>query len=335
MYSTCIACTHRFGSNTIIEHLAIGRRIAFDPLRGRLWVVCTRCSRWNLVPFDHRLEAIDECATLFAAARRRYSTATIGIARMHDGSALIHIGGSDRLELASWRYAYQFRARRLHTFLRAATGAAVGSVISAGMIGASIHEFGVFEGAFLELPAHGWALALDRHRRVCLAPSDRVDSQLLGEAQLRTAHFAFSGAEVEVTLRPNVGSKHLLTITGAEAHTLAKRIAASVNDFVGSRAHIHAALMRLDSAAFAEWIRQPGVEAAEHGSRRPSIARERWEGFGAGGFRFAGMLPADRLAMEMWLNEADEQQAFLGELRSLERQWREADELASIADSLA
>ena len=43
---------------------------------------------------------------------------------------------------------------------------------------------------------------------------------------------------------------------------------------------------------------------------------------------------ADRLAIEMWLSEDDEARALGGELALLERQWKEAEELAAIADGL-
>jgi hypothetical protein len=49
----------------------------------------------------------------------------------------------------------------------------------------------------------------------------------------------------------------------------------------------------------------------------------------------AALGAADRLAIEMWLSEEDEAKALAGELALLERQWREAEELAAIADSLA
>ena len=32
----------------------VGRRLAFDPAKGRLWVVCRSCERWNLTPLEER-----------------------------------------------------------------------------------------------------------------------------------------------------------------------------------------------------------------------------------------------------------------------------------------
>jgi len=62
VYHTCLYCTKDLGGNQILETLPIGRRVAFDAAQGRLWVVCRSCEKWNLVPFDTRLETIEVCA---------------------------------------------------------------------------------------------------------------------------------------------------------------------------------------------------------------------------------------------------------------------------------
>ena len=54
-----------------------------------------------------------------------------------------------------------------------------------------------------------------------------------------------------------------------------------------------------------------------------------------GSFTLSDADGATRLAIEMWLSEEDEARALAGELKLLERQWKEAEELAKIADSLA
>jgi hypothetical protein len=73
VYTTCLYCAAELGANDVIEHQQVGRRLAFDAAQGRLWVVCTLCARWNLVPFEQRLEAIDDCERHFRMARARFS----------------------------------------------------------------------------------------------------------------------------------------------------------------------------------------------------------------------------------------------------------------------
>lgn len=52
MYSTCMFCNRPLGSNEVVETFPVGRRLAFDADKGRLWVVCPRCERWNLSPIE-------------------------------------------------------------------------------------------------------------------------------------------------------------------------------------------------------------------------------------------------------------------------------------------
>ncbi|MGI9039356.1 MAG: hypothetical protein ACR2GQ_10905 [Gemmatimonadota bacterium] len=59
MYSTCLFCNRPLGTNEAIEEFPIGRRLAYDPAKGRLWAVCRRCERWNLSPLEIRWEAIE------------------------------------------------------------------------------------------------------------------------------------------------------------------------------------------------------------------------------------------------------------------------------------
>ena len=45
-------CKKPLGSNEVVESFPVGRRLAFDAARGRLWVVCSHCERWNLSPLE-------------------------------------------------------------------------------------------------------------------------------------------------------------------------------------------------------------------------------------------------------------------------------------------
>jgi hypothetical protein len=112
MYKTCIYCNRKLGSNETVETFPVGRRLAFDQEKGRLWVICERCRRWNLSPLQERWDAIEECEREFRDTRLRYSTDNIGLARMKEGLELIRIGQPRRPEFAAWRYAPTHRAQR-------------------------------------------------------------------------------------------------------------------------------------------------------------------------------------------------------------------------------
>src|SRR5689334_11278911 len=104
MYSTCLFCNGPLGANDRLTAFPVGQRLAFDPARGRLWVICIRCARWNLSPLEDRWEAIDEGERLFRGTRLRYSTDNIGLARIGEHLELVRVGPALLPEIASWRY---------------------------------------------------------------------------------------------------------------------------------------------------------------------------------------------------------------------------------------
>ncbi|HEX5581779.1 MAG TPA: hypothetical protein VFX39_09395, partial [Gemmatimonadaceae bacterium] len=145
MYSTCLFCHAPLGANESVERFPVGRRLAFDGERGRLWVVCRRCERWNLSPLEERWEAIEACERLWRDTRRRVSTDQIGLARLAGGVELVRIGRPRRPEFAAWRYGDQFGRRYRRNVLIAGAGfAAVGAVFVGGLVyGAAISSVGV------------------------------------------------------------------------------------------------------------------------------------------------------------------------------------------------
>jgi hypothetical protein len=88
----------------------VGRRLAYDAAKGRLWVVCTACGRWNLTPLEQRWEAIEDAERLFRKARLRAATDNVGLARVADGADLVRVGRPAAPELATWRYCRHLRA---------------------------------------------------------------------------------------------------------------------------------------------------------------------------------------------------------------------------------
>lgn len=113
MYRTCTYCHRDLGTNEIVANFPVGRRLAFDQQKGRLWVVCLRCRRWNLSPLEERWEAIEECERQSRDTPNTYSTDNIGLASLSDGSDLIRVGMPPREEFAAWRYGPILIRRRL------------------------------------------------------------------------------------------------------------------------------------------------------------------------------------------------------------------------------
>src|SRR6476469_6330020 len=144
VYATCLFCNGDLGRNESIETFPVGRRLAFDADKGRLWVVCRRCERWNLSPLEERWEAIEECERQFRATRLRVSTDEIGLARVKEGLELVRIGAPQRPEMAAWRYGDQFGRRRRRHYAMVAGGVAVAGV---GVVAGPV--LGVFSGVAL------------------------------------------------------------------------------------------------------------------------------------------------------------------------------------------
>ena len=144
MYSACLFCTQPLGANEAIEAFPIGRRLAFDAAKGRLWVVCRACGRWNLTPLEERWESIEECERRFRRTHIRISTPNIGLVELPEGVTLIRIGKPLFPEFAAWRYGRRFSRRRVKTSLAAGTiiggalGAGGGYLIGAQMSGATM-----------------------------------------------------------------------------------------------------------------------------------------------------------------------------------------------------
>src|SRR5574338_977377 len=144
MYSTCIFCHSALEANGSIEHFPVGRRLAFDPERGRLWVICRRCRQWNLSPAEERWEAIEECERAYRDTKLRVSTDQIGLARLASGVELVRIGRPQRPEFAAWRYGDQLGQRRRSALIKTGVGlGALGALVVGGVAaGVGIGSFG-------------------------------------------------------------------------------------------------------------------------------------------------------------------------------------------------
>jgi hypothetical protein len=109
----CLACSRAFPPNAELEFLSVGRRIAFDPGRGRLWLVCGWCGHWSLVPMELRWEAVEELERR-ARGRSTLLKATDRISLLAMGRLeAVRVGQAHAEEEAWWRYGKTLRGRRL------------------------------------------------------------------------------------------------------------------------------------------------------------------------------------------------------------------------------
>ena len=325
MYSTCLFCTKPLGANAVVEHFPVGRRLAFDGARGRLWVVCTRCGRWNLTPVEERWEAIEECERHFRSTRMRASTDNIGLARLAEGLELVRVGEPLRPEFAAWRYGDQFGRRRLRASLLR-TGAVLGAAgaIAAAGVGAGLAALGATYGlyAWRRRAVHGGPGDV-----VATIPGDGGRALHVRRIDLERAALATEGGDA---WRLDIAYEHgVRSLTGTPALRAVGTLLAAVNRAGADPRAVRAAVQALEAAGGPERF---FVHAARHASERPRLFLNMFSGLPVLGA--LNLTAPELLALEMAANEETERRALEGELAELERAWREAEEIAAIADGL-
>lgn len=339
MFATCIHCTSPLGQNEAFEQFPVGSRLAFDAQRGRLWVICRGCGRWNLSPLDERWEAIEAMEARFRDTRLRVSTDNVGLARLREGVDLIRIGEPQRPEMAAWRYGDQFGRRRNRQLL--VSGAAVGSAVAimGGImaVGVSIASFaGVYANSDIwDTLIHGRPGKSIGHIAL---PDGRVVGLQRRHARMSALVRSQNDGQLVLRLESTQGT-HLLT--GEDAMRAAQRIMPTVNRFGGTRAKVNEAVELLEMAGdpLRVWTNVQQRHGWQSGDK--SWGKGNWMD-GTNSRKNIRKLPGvlhaldvrDRLALEMALHEETERRAMEGELQLLEQAWREAEEIAKIADDM-
>lgn len=346
MYSTCIYCQRRFRPNEAIEHFPVGRRFAFDATRGRLWVVCEYCQGWNLTPVEERWEAIDECERAFDRTRLRASTGEIGLARLSEGTALVRIGRPNRPEMAAWRYGDRFTRRRRR--YAALTGATVVATAGLTLVGPLVWSLGGIVGQAI---IHGGSRLWARQPLVRVSANGQrlvLTRPAIAHIELRpTAHrgYELEVPHLDVPSSESSGARHWLrnfanpkygsvTVRGDEAAELLRVVLPHANRSGAGPNDVSQAIELLDTTGGID-VQLAAMAGIKRSGRMPLWGNELGADIRSRPYHRFGRLPvAQRLALEMMLNEDDERQLLEGELQLLEARWREAEEIAAISDDL-
>jgi hypothetical protein len=136
MLTTCLFCHQPFPENRTLERFVCGRRVAYDPVRGRLWAVCPSCDRWTLAPFETRWEVLEDLERLTRdGARLLGETGQIALLEAED-LEVVRVGKAGLREESWWRYGREFSARRAsaeHTVRRGKVREALFSTLVLGI----------------------------------------------------------------------------------------------------------------------------------------------------------------------------------------------------------
>jgi hypothetical protein len=333
MYSTCLFCHGSLGRNVRIEAFPVGRRLAFDARRGRLWVVCAHCRNWNLSPLEERWEAVEQCERLYRATTVRVSTDHIGLATLSDHFDLVRVGAPLRPEFAAWRYGNRLRQRRFRlppaqaAMAVASTGAAmvVGGVAS---VAGAIHVL---------TNSRRWRDAVQQ-------PLEELEAGLQFNrtlAHIRTPDGTWRPLRFSHVARLEIVSAHaehpwllrvahadgVLDLTPDRAAPLAGPLLARLNHRGGTPQQITEATRRITEAGDADRYIRTSATLRRERRRKNAI-------FWNDDVGVLGLTPTELLALEIAMNEDAERQAMQGELEALAAAWRDAEEIAAIADRL-
>jgi len=307
MYTTCAFCNAKLDGDGGPSGLGVGRRIAFDEWKGRLWVICGRCARWNLTPFDDRLERIEALARAAHAGRISASTEQIALIRW-ERYDLVRVGKPPRVEMAHWRYGERLaqRARDRLKIVIPLTVAAVGVGLVAnvalggglGVVVMNLHNFS--ERIYLNI--------IGRRRVTLVEPPACVRCGRIMELRAKHVQHARlvpeTRADMAVLLSCPACHSEGALVTGDDASQVLRQGLTYLNATRSGRRRAQEAAMTVDVAGGAhELIRE--VSRSE--------------------LTLRSLKPGRRLALEMAVDEH-------AEVQELERQWRDAEELADIAD---
>jgi len=307
MFVSCAFCNASFDGDGGPSGLGVGRRIAFDEWKGRLWVVCPRCSRWNLTPFDDRLERLEAVARAASQGRVAASTDQVALIRW-ERYDFVRVGKPPRVELATWRYGERLRNRQRERMkvVVPLTVAAIGLGIAAnvaagggfGMVVWNIHR--VADWIYLRIMGG---------RKVSLVEPP-ICAHCGNIMQLRARHIQFA------RLVPDQHAEMAIVVSCPHCHTEGAQLTANEATHVLRQGLTYLNLKRGGRRRAEDAAREVDHVGGPDQLVRDIARRE---------LMLRNLRPERGLALEMAVDER-------AEVEELERQWKEAEELADIAD---
>jgi len=311
MFTTCGFCAGNLGGDGGTSGLDIGRRFAYDAHRSRAWVICAKCARWNLTPFDSREDTIGTLEAMAAKGRVAATSEHVALIRL-GGYDVVRVGQPRRPEYATWRYGERVRARERERlkFIVPASVVAIG-----GMMAFNFAIGGGMAYMVGQIPAmaDGLYTTVVGNRKVAGVETpvcDRCGQPMV----LRAKHLAHARlthtAHADLALLLSCPKCHVYgaQLEGAEAENVLRAGLTFVNLKKGKR------------------VKKKAEEAAgyvdRHGGPEQFIRLTTRIEKPVG-----SLVGAEALALEMAVDEQ-------AELRELERQWQTAEEIANIADGL-
>lgn len=322
MYTRCLVCSTPFEANETLEHFPQGKRLAFDPVRGRLWAICRTCKRWSLTPIEERWEALEELERL-TRDKATLLSQTDNIALLRSGLLeIVRVGKANLTEEAWWRYGRELTSRRQqYKRLSLAGSLAAGAVMVGGWATGGMTLIGMWfvwgnapealtdAARWLRFGGAAW-----RGRKDCSRCGHVFQSLNYRD---RGGFGLFPGDEtgrVDLVYRcPRCGHYRDggLRLTGQEAETALRRTLAYHHFAGASERRVVSATKLIQEAGTPQDLMRIVVKD---------------------GRRLGDLQRTGAVALEIAANETSEQQLLELELADLEAHWRQEEELAAIVD---
>ena len=322
MFTRCLVCQTPFPENEYLEHFPRGKRIAYDPARGRLWVVCLACKRWSLTPIEERWEALDELEKVVRDKAHLLSQ-TDNIALMRAGPIeIVRVGKANLTEEAWWRYGQVLKARKESAQKVALAGSvAAGAIMLGGWMTGMTSLIAVWflwknapgkftEGArWLRFGSTAWRgreqcahcghwfrdLKFIERSGIILLPANEEDHHVVVQRCPGCGHYRDGGLHLE----------------GRSGEQVLRRVLAYNHFWGASEQRVKSATRLIEEAGSPQDLKR-------------IVIRD--------GKRLGDLMRTGAIALEIAANESSEQRLLELELADLEAHWRTEEELAAIVD---
>lgn len=319
LYSTCLFCNHDFPPSPLFGRVPPGLQLAYDPTRDRLWSICGRCRRWNLLPIEERFDAID-------LLERTVSGRAVLIAHSdnialyaHEELQIVRIGRARLPERATWRYgSYSLHAAGV------AASARRSEFIAASAVEA-VERLTAVPG-FHHLSRHidaGRALDMVRWSRFgSIAWNGRATCSSCNSV-LHALHF-----DVSWWLYPRIANERL--VVGVPCTRCDPWTPSKVFDLTGTEAHL--VLRRVLAYQHLGTERDRTVSNAAAMVQRAGSAHMLLHEVSTGSSSLWRLGPERRIALEIALDHLAEKHQLDVRLEGLASEWLVEEELARIID---
>lgn len=310
MFTSCGFCSGALGGDGGSSGLGVGRRFAYDGWKSRAWVVCQRCGRWNLTPVDERLDTIAALDRMAAAGRVAATSEQVALIRLGTYD-VVRVGQPPRVEMATWRYGERIKARereRMKVVVPVAIAVVGASIAFNAAVGGSMGGF-MWQIPQMANGIYTWTIG---NRKVAIEPP--ICARCGAVMVLRAKHV--KEARIQRTTHADLALLVMCPSCKGEGALLEGGDAESA---------LRTGLTYLNLRG-RQKMKKKATEAAQQvdasGGPEAFLVRQAQREAKVGTYK-----GAEALALEMAVDEQ-------AELRELERQWRQAEEIAEIADNL-